>query len=214
MIRVGLTGGIGVGKTTISKLFEKLGIPVFNSDLSARNAENDINIQEQFKKILGKDIFIDGKLDRPKMRSMVFVDKEKLKQINEIVIPFVGKEFEEFIERNSNAPYVILESAILFETGSDKLFDITITVTADMIIRIGRVLERDGITLEEINNKIKNQLPEKNKIAKSTFVIINNGKSLTEDLDVLFKQVETIHKAIIYEWVVFDSTRPIDDKWL
>ena len=83
-----------------------------------------------------------------------------------------------------------------------------------MIIRIGRVLERDGITLEEINNKIKNQLPEKNKIAKSTFVIINNGKSLTEDLDVLFKQVETIHKAIIYEWVVFDSTRPIDDKWL
>src|ERR1035437_9223380 len=105
MLKIGLTGNIGSGKTTVSKLFKRLGVPIFNSDLSARSAEEIPYIQQAFKNILGDDIFIDGKLDRNKMRDIIFVDKDKLQQINDIVIPYVSKDFEGFIQANITAPY-------------------------------------------------------------------------------------------------------------
>ena len=115
MIKVAITGGISVGKTTVSNLFKRLGVPTFNSDTSARNAERFASIQSEYKRILGEDIFVNGKLDRPKMREIIFNDADKLKQINNVVIPFVSEDFSEFCITNSEQPYVILESAILLQ---------------------------------------------------------------------------------------------------
>ncbi len=197
MIKVAITGNIGAGKTTISKLFKELGVPVFNSDLCARNAENDAIIKQGFKDILGDDIYTNDQLDRVKMRSIVFVDKEKLKLVNELVIPYIKKSFEEFILEHSDANYVMLESAILFETGADKDFDYIVSVAADTDIRIKRVLNRDEVTLEEVQNKLNNQWPLADVMAKSDFVIENNGFDILDELDVLTQRVYIVHQSIL-----------------
>lgn len=197
MIKVAITGNIGAGKTTISKLFKELGVPVFNSDLCARNAENDVIIKQGFKDILGDDIYVNDQLDRVKMRSIVFVDKDKLKLVNELVIPYVKKSFEEFILEHSDANYVMLESAILFETGADIDFDYIVSVAADTDIRIKRVLNRDKVTLEEVQNKLNNQWPLADVMAKSDFVIENNGFDILDELDVLTQRVYIVHQSIL-----------------
>jgi len=196
MIRCCITGGIGSGKTTISKLFKELGVPVFNSDICAREAENDPNIIEGFVRILGEDIFVNNKLDRPKMRSIAFVDKEKLKLINGLITPYVSAAFNEFSFVHRHAIYVLLESAIIFETNIAKEFDYIITVTADTNTRINRTMMRDNATLEAVQNKLNNQLSDKERISKSDFVIINNETDLIDSIDILTKQVRTIHQAI------------------
>lgn len=196
MIRVAITGGIGAGKSTVSKLFKELGIPVFNSDICAREAENNPDIIEGFKKILGDDIFINNKLDRPKMRSIAFVDKEKLKMINDLITPYVSAAFNEFTFIHRHAVYVLLESAIIFETNIAKEFDYIIAVTADINTRINRTMIRDNISLEMVQNKLNNQLSDKERLSKSDFVIINNENDLIDSIDILTKQVRTIHQAI------------------
>lgn len=191
MIKVAITGGISVGKTTVSDLFKRLGVPTFNSDTSARNAERFASIQSEYKRILGEDIFVNGKLDRPKMREIIFNDGDKLKQINNVVIPFVSEDFSEFCITNSEQPYVILESAILFETGSSKKFDYIITVTADEDKKIERTMERDGVSKEVVVSKIKNQYSDEYKLHRSNFEVKNNGEMI--DLE---EQVLDIHMQL------------------
>lgn len=191
MIKVAITGGISVGKTTVSNLFKRLGVPTFNSDTSARNAERFASIQSEYKRILGDDIFVNGKLDRPKMREIIFNDADKLKQINNVVIPFVSEDFSEFCITNSEQPYVILESAILFETGSSKKFDYIITITADEDKKIERTMERDGVSKEVVVSKIKNQYSDEYKLHCSNFEIKNNGGMI--DLE---EQVLDIHMQL------------------
>ena len=191
MIKVAITGGISVGKTTVSNLFKRLGVPTFNSDTSARNAERFASIQSEYKRILGEDIFVNGKLDRPKMREIIFNDADKLKQINNVVIPFVSEDFSEFCITNSEQPYVILESAILFETGSSKKFDYIITVTADEDKKIERTMERDDVSKEVVVSKIKNQYSDEYKLHRSNFEVKNNGEMI--DLE---EQVLDIHMQL------------------
>jgi len=193
MIKVGITGGIGSGKTTISQIFSKLGVPVFNSDLAAREAENNPTVQYMYKKILGEDIFVDGLLDRPKMRSIVFTDKTKLKAINDFMIPYVKDEFYMFCCTHREAPMVILESAILFETGAYKNFDTIISVLAYEDVRIDRVLKRDNISVEEIRNKLNNQMSENEQESLSEFVIYNDSKILEDGMVHLCEQVLAIY---------------------
>jgi dephospho-CoA kinase len=191
MIKVAITGGISVGKTTVSNLFKRLGVPTFNSDTSARNAERFASIQSEYKRILGEDIFVNGKLDRPKMREIIFNDADKLKQINNVVIPFVSEDFSEFCITNSEQPYIILESAILFETGSSKKFDYIITVTADEDKKIERTMERDDVSKEVVVSKIKNQYSDEYKLHRSNFEVKNNGETI--DLE---EQVLDIHMQL------------------
>jgi len=191
MIKVAITGGIGVGKTTVSNLFKTLGVPIFNSDASARDAERFASIQSEFKRILGDDIFVDGKLDRVRMREIIFNDVDKLKQINDVVIPFVKDDFAEFCDVNSEQPYIILESAILFETGSSKKFDYIITVTADEDKKIERTIERDGISKDIVLAKMNNQYSDEYKLHRSNFDIKNNGELI--DLE---EQVLKIHMQL------------------
>lgn len=201
MIKVGLTGGIGSGKTTVSKIFKERGIPVFNSDLCAREAESETHIQEGYKRILGDDIYLDGQIDRTKIRAILFTNKDKLQQVNKLVIPYIKDKFEKFCETNSDHQIVMLESAILYETGADKSFDYIVAVTASENTRMTRVIKRDNCTLEEVLNKLANQLPELEKISKSDFIVINDGYDLIDSLEILAKQVDTIHKAIKYDMV-------------
>lgn len=196
MIRTGLTGGIGVGKTTVSKIFRELGVPIFNSDLCAREAEDDTAIQEAIINIVHENVIVDGHLDRAAIRKIIFNDKDKLIRINQVITPFIKARFEEFCEEHRDKCYTILESAILFEIQANKGFDIIITVTADTEIRIKRAMKRDSSTLEEVEAKLRNQWPDKDKIALSDYVIINNGTDLLDSLDVLSKQVNAIDKAI------------------
>jgi dephospho-CoA kinase len=202
MIRIGLTGGIGSGKSTVSQLFQNKNIPVFNSDNSAREAEKEQKVINIYKQVLGNDIYVDGELDRAKMRAILFTDKDKLKQVSVVVTEFVKASFELFVEKHVDRPMVMLESAILFENNHTKNFDYIIAVTASENTRIKRVMNRDKITVEEVLNKMKNQLPEIEKIEKSDFVIINECTDMTEGLIILDKQVTTIIRAISSDEII------------
>lgn len=222
MIKVGLTGGIGSGKTTVSKIFKERGIPVFNSDVCARESESETHIREGYKRILGEEIIVDGEFDRAKIRAILFTDKDKLQQVNKLVTPYVKQKFEKFCEDNSDHQIVMLESAILFETDTAKNFDYIVNVTASENTRMTRVMRRDNATLEEVLNKLKVQLPELEKIGKSNFIIINDGYDLIDSITLLSMQVDTIHKAIKYDMVakaasdladtLHDTTKELDNE--
>lgn len=199
MIKMAITGGIGAGKTTVSSIFKERGFVVFNSDLCAREAEKDLTIQKGFKSIIDDDIFIDGELDRERLRKIIFTDKNKLKQVNQLITPYVKDKFEAFCIANENQPACVLESAILFETDAAKGFDYIITVTASENTRIKRVMKRDGISVELMMNKLANQLPELEKISKSDFVVINDNYDIIDSIELLTKQVDAIVKSVKYD---------------
>lgn len=197
MVKVGLTGGIGAGKSTVAQLFKEQNVPVFNSDLCARDAEKEPSIKEGFKRILGEDIYVNDELDRSRMRQIVFNDKDKLKQVNELVTPYVKKSFEAFCEKHKDThPIVMLESAILFENGFTNNFDYIVTVTASENTRLKRVMKRDGISVEGVLDKMKNQWPEMDKLKKSDFIVFNDTGDLIDSIDILTIQVKTIVKAM------------------
>jgi dephospho-CoA kinase len=210
MIKIGLTGSIGSGKTTVSKIFKERGIPVFNSDVCAREAESETHIQEEYKRILGEDVYVEGQLDRAKIRAILFTDKDKLQQVNKLVTPYIKQKFEKFCVDNADHQIVMLESAILFETNTTPIFDYIVTVTASENTRMTRVIKRDNATLEDVLNKIKNQLPELEKISKSNFIIINDGYDLIDSITLLAIQVDTIHKAIKYDMVAKAASKLAD----
>jgi dephospho-CoA kinase len=198
-IKLGLTGGISSGKTTVSKLFGELGIPVFNSDKAARVAESDEFIKLKIKEILGDDIYINGVINRPRMREMVFKNTTILAKMNALVAPFVKESFRKFCFENNSSPIIMIESAILFELNATEGLDKIIVVTADEEISIKRAIKRDGVTREEVLDKIKIQFSDKDKTDKANFLIFNNGDDLIDSLNVLRIQVRTIVEALFFQ---------------
>ncbi len=179
MKKIGLTGGIGSGKSTVGEIFRKLGVPVFVSDDEARKLQDEnAEVKKKIEEIFGSEVYREGKLDRAKVASLVFSDKEKLEQLNAVVHPAVGKAFEKFCEENKNAKYVLKEAAILFEIGDDKNLDGMIVVSAPEQLRAQRVMARDGITKEEVLRRMKNQWGEEKKTSRADFVIVNDGKEM------------------------------------
>ncbi len=191
MIIVGLTGGIGSGKTIISKVFKKLGIPVYNSDIEAKKLMNsDFNIINKLKMIFGYDIYdANNFLNRKKLAHLIFNNKEKMNTVNGIVHPAVKKHFLNWAE-NQHSLYVIKETAILFETGIYKDVDKIISVICPAEIRIQRVIKRDHISREDIIKRINNQSDDNLKIEKSDFIIHNDEKQL------ILPQILKIHKTL------------------
>lgn len=190
MIKVGLTGGIGSGKTTVSRVFSQLGIPIYEADKEARKLmENHPDIIGALIDNYGKDIYIDKKLNREKLAGIIFEDKDELKKINGIVHPVVREDFERWSKLQQSA-YVIEEAAILYESGSDSQVDFVIAVTAPEKTRIERVMKRDNITSEQVRARINNQLPEETKVAWANFVIYNDNEQL------IIPQVIKIDKKI------------------
>jgi len=192
MIKVGITGGIGSGKTTVCKIFEILGIPVYNADERAKELiATDKSIIKQVKQLFGNDVYDeDGKLDKKRVASVIFNFPEILNKYNKIVHPAVFKDAEKWMQRYSNSDYVIKEAALLFETGSNKQLDKIICVTAPLELRIARVIERDHTTAEAVKDRIANQWSEEEKINASDFIIHNDGST------PLIRQVLQIHEKL------------------
>jgi dephospho-CoA kinase len=188
---VGLTGGIGSGKTTVAQMFKSFGVPVYNADEEAKILmQNSDAIKHELIDLLGESCYTDCQLNRSYIASQVFADQRLLEKINAIVHPKVAAHFEEWYS-NQNALYVIKEVAILFETKSQHLFDFIITVTAPIETRIQRVMDRDQKTKKEVMSVINNQLPDLEKINQSNFVIYNNIFSEIENKSLF------IHNDII-----------------
>lgn len=170
---IGLTGGIGSGKTTIAKYFQSFGIPVYIADDEAKNIMQSSEIIAAIKNTFGEAIFEHGTLNREKLANIVFTEPEKLELLNNIVHPAVKKHFEHWLLQYKKSPYVIYEAAILFESGGYKNCDFIITVTAPTDTRIQRVVERDKTTRELVLKRINAQWTDEKRISKSDFVIEN-----------------------------------------
>jgi len=190
-MRIGITGGIGCGKTTVCRVFETLGIPVFESDKEAQFViGSDPIIRNKLIEITGADLFPTGDLDRKLLANLIFNDKKLLEKVNQLIHPVVLNNFNKWSE-NQNAPYTILESAILFESGAWKNVDISITVTAPLEERIRRVSVRSNLDESEIAERIKNQMDDGERVLKSDFVI-RNGEG-----DMIIPSILKIHDTII-----------------
>ncbi|MDL2256789.1 dephospho-CoA kinase [Bacteroidales bacterium OttesenSCG-928-I14] len=187
---IGLTGGIGSGKSIVSRLLETMNIPVYNTDIEAKRIMHESPIiKEKLINLFGNTLYSKGVLDRQKLSSLIFSDKENLNYVNGIVHPEVGKDFQEWVDRQENEELVAIESAILFESGFDKMVDVTVSVTASIDIRIERVIKRDGTKKDLVLNRIKNQMSEEERNKKSNYVIINN------ETEALIPQVEYLVKT-------------------
>ncbi|WP_369047555.1 dephospho-CoA kinase [Tenacibaculum sp. UWU-22] len=172
---VGLTGGIGSGKTTILKQFEQFkNVAIYMADQEARNVINTSKtIRKEIIKEFGEQAYVDNHINRPFIANIVFKDSAKLAKLNAITHPIVKEHFQNFIKHHRTKSYIVYENAILFEIGSDALCDKVITVTAPIENRIERVMKRDNTTKAEIENRIKNQWIEAKKIIQSHYIIEN-----------------------------------------
>lgn len=190
---IGITGGIGSGKSTVARVFSILGIPIYYADDRAKwLMENNSNLIEEIKSAFGNEsYFEDGKLNRKFLSTEVFGSPEKTKIINNLVHPAVKEDFEEWSSLQ-NTPYVLKEAALLFETGAYKELDKIITVTSPIKVRINRVLMRDSHRSEEqLNSIIDQQMPDEEKTAKSDFVVKNLENKL------LIPQVLQLHEKLL-----------------
>jgi len=170
---IGLTGGIGSGKSTILKYFESQGIPIYIADTEAKKIMESELVIGNIIDAFGKDTIENGKVNRSKLSSLVFNNPEKLKKLNSIIHPEVKNHFTNWVKKHEDFPIVIKEAAILFESGSYKDCDKIILVTAPKEIRIQRVINRDGISKEEVEARMKNQWTDEQKIPLSDFIIEN-----------------------------------------
>jgi dephospho-CoA kinase len=190
---IGITGGIGSGKSTVAKIFNILGIPIYSADDRAKwLMANDTDLKDQIISSFGKEsYFEDGSLNRSYLASRVFNDEEKVSIINSLVHPAVKKDFEKWVLKQ-NSPYVLKEAALLFETGSYMDLDKVINVSAPLKIRINRIMLRDPQRSEnQINDIINKQLPDEEKNLKADFVIKNSDNRL------LIPQVMQIHQLLL-----------------
>jgi dephospho-CoA kinase len=187
MIRVGITGGIGSGKSWICQVFARLGIPVYNADAAARMlTENDAAIRQNLISLLGNGIYSGKSLNRTKMAEIIFNNRELLKKVNQFIHPGVVSDFQNWCKAMAGFPYVIQESAILFESELYQKFDFIVLVTAPEEVRFRRVITRKGMTAEKIHSIMKNQLPEKEILVRSHLVLKNDDKNLVLPLILKF----------------------------
>ena len=193
MMKVGLTGGIGSGKTSVAKVFETFGIPVYYADDRAKSLMvSDPALVEGIKKLFGAEAYkADGFLNRTYIAEKAFGDDNLLKKLEALVHPAVLEDGNQWHERQKNVPYTIKEAALLFESGNYRAMDKVITVFAPLEIRIQRVMERDQSTRDAVEARAAKQMPEEEKARLSNFVITNDGASS------LIMQVWDIHEKLL-----------------
>lgn len=197
MVKIGITGGIGSGKSIVSTLFQMHGIPVYNADEQTKALNNTSPIiKEQLIKHFGEDLYLNDELDKKKFANIIFNDPEKLKIANSIIHPEVLNHFNEWCNQNSNHSIIALEAAILFESNFHNYLDKVVTVYTPLHIRVKRVSERDSIPAEMVENRMQHQMPEAEKIKMSEYVIINDEENS------LIQQVERLIDDITHSLII------------
>lgn len=195
-IKLGITGGIGCGKSFFSRILGARGIPVFDSDSEAKRLMvSDESVICALKSLLGDDVYIDGGINKPLLASYIFGSPQNADKVNSIVHPCVRKAFLDWADDCFHAGHVIvaIESAILFESGFNNIVDKVVMVHAPLDVRISRVMERDNTSKEKVLERIKSQMSDDEKISRSDYLIENDGvKSLDEQIDMLFSRLRCI----------------------
>jgi dephospho-CoA kinase len=194
MLKVGVTGGIGSGKSTVCKIFEELGVPVYYADDRAKYLmQHEHYLIDQIKKNFGDEVYENGKLNRTLLAEKVFNNKPKLDLLNSLVHPAVFRDTERWIDEQEakGVRYGIKEAALLVETGSYKTLDKLIVVTAPIHMRVNRVSQRDNVSLDTVMLRVRNQLPDEEKIKFADFVIVND-----RDINHLHQQVLQINEQL------------------
>lgn len=191
ILKIGITGGIGSGKTTVAKVFEVLGIPIYYADDEAKRMMNeDESLKQQLLQLFGKKTYVDGKLNRQYLSSMVFNSDEKLALLNSIVHPATIRDAERWMQQQKT-PYAIKEAALIFESGAQKQLDYVIGVYAPAPLRIQRAMKRNHATREEVKARMDKQIEEEIKMRLCDYVITNDEQEL------VIPQVIKIHKALM-----------------
>lgn len=201
MLRIGLTGGIGSGKTTVAQIFNVLGIPVYSSDDAAKRLMNeDEDLKKKIIESFGKESYQNGELNRKYVANEAFSDPEKIKLLNSMVHPATIKDASAWMEKQ-NAPYVIKEAALIFESGSDEFLDYVIGVKSPLNLRIERTMKRNNVTAEEVASRMKLQMDEVEKMNRCDFIIVNDEK------EMLIPQVLSLHQKFL-ELTSTDNIHP------
>lgn len=192
MLKIGITGGIGTGKTTVCKIFQSLGIPVFYADEQARALMNtDAKLIQQIKDRFGEETYdSSNQLNRARLASLVFTDEKALKELNSFVHPATFQAFKEW-QKGKEAPYCLHEAAILFESGAFKTCDYIVLVSSPLELRMKRIKNRDNKSVAEIQAIMDKQLPEEEKAERSDFILINDEKK------ALIPQVLKLHQELL-----------------
>jgi dephospho-CoA kinase len=191
MLKVGLTGSIGSGKSLVGKMFQVLGVPVFDADKEAKKLYQLPEIKEQLAEIAGDDIFLaDGQVDRKKLASILFNSPRQLQQVNHLIHPLVRNAFAGHAKEFSGKPYIIYEAAILVESGHYREMDRLIVVQAPEEVRLQRVMQRDGATEAEVRNRMRAQISDEERMKVADFIVNNDGSRL------VIPQVLEIDKAL------------------
>ena len=191
MKKIGITGGIGSGKTYVASVFKSLGIPIFNADIQAKKIMTSSGkLIKLVKEEFGNEIYKDSDLNKEKLASIVFSNSDKLQKLNSLVHPIVKEEFNNWCKKQTS-PYVIKEAAILFESNSHIGLDAVICVSAPLDLRMRRLLNRDDYSKKEIKKRIENQISQEEKEKRSDYIIVNNEK------DLLLPQIIKIHKVLL-----------------
>ena len=192
MFKLGLTGGIGSGKTLVCQIFEKLGVPVYYADAAARELMNsDAGLIAGIRQMFGDEAYGKEGLNRKYLADSVFGDRVRLSGLNQLVHPAVRKDFMQWAEGQEEATYVIEEAAILFESGASAGMDLTVLVYAPEEIRIDRVMKRDGIKREAVRKRMEHQMSEEEKRDMADHVLVNDGSRM------ILPQVIELHEDII-----------------
>jgi dephospho-CoA kinase len=191
MLKVGLTGGIGAGKSTVAHIFEVLGIPVYHADQEAKRLmQTNPSLIEKIKIAFSEKAYVEGILDRQYLSSLVFNNKQQLELLNSIVHPFTILDGKEWMKKQ-NSPYAIKEAALIFESGSQGEFDVIIGVFAPPAMRIHRTIQRDQVDREKVMSRMEKQLDENIKMKLCDHVLINNEQTM------LTPQVIALHEQLI-----------------
>lgn len=197
MLRIGLTGGIGSGKTTVARIFEVLGVPVYYADTTAKRLMNEnASLRQQVIQHFGEAVYDNNELNRPLLASLVFNDPARLKILNSFVHPATIADAAAWMEVHAaggNIAYVVKEAALIFESGSEKHLDQVIGVEAPYELRLARAMKRDGLTPAEVKERMDRQMDESEKMNRCDHVIINNEAQL------LIPQVLALHNKFLTE---------------
>ncbi len=192
MKKIGITGGIGCGKTTATKVFSLLGVPIYNADERSKTILNSSpSVIEKVKQQFGDDIYETSGINRKKLAAIVFNNPELLIQLNAILHPAVFDDFDNWCLLHHNEPYILKEAALIFETILHQKLEKIIVITAPEKLRINRVMKRDGLTQDEVEKRIQNQMSEKEKVERANFVIYNDEQQL------IIPQILKIHSTLI-----------------